>query len=93
MVSWKRTKQQTVAQSTYEAEYIALAETVKEAKFLKQLCIDLKVLEASKSVLISVDNQGAIKLEKTPMFHKRSKQIYIKYHFITRKLQIGTIHL
>ena len=40
LVSWKSKKQQTVALSTCEAEYIALAETVQEGKFLKQLCID-----------------------------------------------------
>ena len=41
LVSWKSKKQQTVALSTCEAEYIALAETVQEGKFLKQLCVDL----------------------------------------------------
>ena len=32
LVSWKSKKQQTVALSTYEAKYIALAEAVKEGK-------------------------------------------------------------
>ena len=42
LVSWKSKKQQTVALSTCEAEYTALAETVQEGKFLKQLCVDLQ---------------------------------------------------
>jgi hypothetical protein len=65
LVSWKSKKQQTVALSTCEAEYIALAETVQESKFLKQLCIDLGILQAS-------NNQGAIKLAKNPAFHNIS---------------------
>ena len=44
LVSWKSRKQQTVALSSCEAEYIALAEAVQEGKFLRQLCIDLKIL-------------------------------------------------
>ena len=62
LVSWKSRKQQTVALSTCEAEYIALAETVREGKFLRQLCLDLKVLQESNSVLVNVGNQGAIQL-------------------------------
>ena len=37
MISWKSRKQQTVALSTCEAEYIVLAVASQEAKFLKQL--------------------------------------------------------
>ena len=28
------------------------------------------------------DNQGAIALAKNPVFHKRTKQIQIRYHFV-----------
>ena len=41
-----------MALSRCEAEYIALAETVQEGKFLRQLCIDLRILQASNSVSI-----------------------------------------
>ena len=46
-------KQQTVALSTCEAEYISLANAVQEAKFLKQLCNDMNIV--SDDVLINVD--------------------------------------
>jgi kynurenine formamidase len=93
LVSWKSRKQQTVALSTCEAEYIALAEAVREGKFLRQLCLDLKVLQVSNSILVNVDNQGAIQLAKNPVFHKRSKHIDIKYHFIRSELELGTINV
>ena len=80
-----------MALSTCEAEYIALSETVQERKFLRQLCIDLRILQVSNSVSIHADNQGAIKLAKNPVFHQRSKHIDIKYHFIRSELQLGTI--
>ena len=48
---------------------MALTESVQEAKFLKQLCVDLKVVQVSYRVVINVDNQGAINLAKKPMYH------------------------
>ena len=39
LISWKSRKQPTVALSTCEAEYIALANAVQEAKFLMQLYV------------------------------------------------------
>ena len=92
-MSWKSRKQQTVSLSTCEAEYIALAEAAQEGKFLRQLCIDLRILNTSDSALVNADNQGAIKLAKNPMFHKRSKHIDIKYHFIRRELELNTIRV
>lgn len=93
LVSWKSKKQQTVALSTCEAEYTALAETVQEGKFLKQLCVDLGIIAVSKSILVNADNQGAIKLAKNPAFHKRSKHIDVKYHFIRSEVQQGTVSI
>ena len=41
LISWKSRKQQTVALSTCEAEYMSLAAATQEAKFLKQLYADM----------------------------------------------------
>ena len=91
LISWKSRKQQTVALSTCEAEYISLANAVQEAKFLKQLCKDMNIV--SDDVLINVDNQGAINLAKNPVNHQRSKHIDIKYHFIRSEIQKGNVRL
>ncbi len=84
---------QTVALSTCEAEYSALANAVQEAKFLRQLCKDMKVSAGEDSVLIQVDNQGAINLARNPVHHQRSKHIDIKYHFIRSEIQAGIVSL
>ncbi|CAB3996098.1 Retrovirus-related Pol poly from transposon TNT 1-94 [Paramuricea clavata] len=93
LVSWRSRKQLTVALSTCEAEYMALTDAVQEAKFLKQLCVDLHIVQVSYSVLVNGDNQGAINLAKNPMYHKRSKHIDVKYHFIRSEVRIGSIVL
>lgn len=81
IISWKTKKQQTVALSTCEAEYIALAATVQESLYLLQLMKGLSD-ECYVPVKIFGDNQGAIALSKNPICRQRCKHIDIKYHFI-----------
>ena len=88
LISWKSKKQQTVALSSCEAEYMALTYAIQEGKFLKQLLSEfLNVKECCVS--IGVDNQSAINLAKNPINHQRSKHIDIRYHFIRNEVQKG----
>lgn len=76
-----RSSQQTlVSQSTTESEFIAAADTVKELKWLQMFLQELDV-PICRCVLKS-DSQTAIRLIKNPEFHRRTKHIDIKYHFI-----------
>ena len=43
--------------------------------------------------LLLVDNQSAIKLAINPVFHKRSKHIAIRYHFIMERIEMGEVKL
>ena len=79
-ISWRSKKQASVALSTAEAEYMALASTAQEAVWLQQLMCDLA--RRVNCVQIYEDNQAAIKMSKNPQFHGRCKHIEIKYHFI-----------
>ena len=73
---------------------MALTDAVQEAKSLKQLCVDLNIVQVSYSVLVNGDNQGAINLAKNLMYHKRSKHIIdVKYHFIRSEVRTGSIVL
>ena len=92
LISWKSKKQQIVALSTCEAEYIALTQAVQEAKFLRQLIFDmLNVCDIH--VIIGVDNQSAIKLANNPVNHQRSKHIDVRYHFIRDIVSKGEMKL
>ena len=93
LISWKSRKQPTVALSTCEAEYIALANAVQEAKFLKQLCMDMQVSISEGKTIRRIDNQGAINLAKNPIHHQRSKHIDIKYHFIRLEVREKRVSL
>ena len=45
------------------------------------------------SVILNVDNQGAIALAKNPVFHQRSKHIDIRYHYIRLEIQNKNVEL
>ena len=84
-VSWKSKKQKTIALSTCEAEYMALALCVQEAKYLVQMYNDLYDI-ICVPVIIGVDNQGTILPAKNPVMHQRTKHISVKYHFVREEV-------
>jgi hypothetical protein len=85
LISWSAKKQPTVARSSTEAEYRALANTAAELSWLSHLLKDLKV-QCPVPYLVWCDNQSAISLASNPVFHARTKHIEIDYHFIREKV-------
>lgn len=81
LVSWRSKKQPTVALSTCEAEYMALALTIQECIYLEQLLAGMDTYVYRKTV-INEDNQGTIALVRNPVCRQRCKHVDIKYHFI-----------
>nr|ABA96191.1 retrotransposon protein, putative, Ty1-copia subclass [Oryza sativa Japonica Group] len=79
-MSWKATLQPVVAQSTTEAEYMAIAEACKESVWLKGLFAELCGVDSC--INLFCDSQSAICLTKDQMFHERTKHIDIKYHYV-----------
>jgi len=80
LVSWSCRKQNCVALSTAEAEYIAAGSCCAQLLWLKQQVSDYGI-EIS-SIPIKCDNTSAICLTKNPIQHSRTKHIDIRHHFI-----------
>jgi len=78
-VHWSSKLQSSVAVSTAEAEYIAIASAVKEALWLKNLLSDFDV---QAPVLILNDNQAALSIANNPMCTKRAKHIDTQWFFV-----------
>uniref|UniRef100_H3H9M0 Uncharacterized protein n=1 Tax=Phytophthora ramorum TaxID=164328 RepID=H3H9M0_PHYRM len=53
----------------------------------------MDVKTADEAVKIYEDNQGSIALAKNPQFHKRTKHIDIRYHFVREKVEDGQVVL
>ncbi|PPR84446.1 hypothetical protein GOBAR_AA36262 [Gossypium barbadense] len=88
-ISWKAVLQSTVALSTTEAEYMALAEAVKEALWMKGLVSSLGLQQ--DFTVVFCDSQSAIHLTKNQMFHERTKHIDVRYHFVREHVTQGDI--
>ncbi|KAJ0939366.1 putative RNA-directed DNA polymerase [Helianthus annuus] len=84
-ISWQSKLQKCVALSTTEAEYIAATEACKELLWLKRFMQEFGFMQQRYVVLC--DNQNAIHLAKNSMFHKRTKHIDVKYHWIRDALE------
>ena len=91
-ISWQSRAQATVALSSTEAEYIALAGAAQEAIWFLQVLREFK-FAITAPVLIYEDNQSAIKLVENPVFHKKSKHVDIKYHFVRELVENRTLEI
>ncbi|KAK8661374.1 hypothetical protein V6N13_090979 [Hibiscus sabdariffa] len=93
-VSWKSSKQDTVADSTTEAEYIAASEAAKEAVWIKKFITGLRVVPSIvDAVDLFCDNNGAIAQAKEPRSHQRSKQILRRFHLIREIIDRGDVEI
>lgn len=90
-VSWMSRLQKSVALSTTEAEYMAVAEASKELVWLKDFFEEIGKEQADYSLYC--DNESAVKLAKNPVYHGKTKHIGRRYHFIRGLISDGTINL
>lgn len=91
-ISWCSRKQNTVADSSTEAEYMALAEAVKESCWLRQLLNSID-FEITVPITLYEDNTGCINIAKNPSCHKNTKHIDIKYHITRERIENNEIAL
>lgn len=92
VISWGSRLQKSVAQSTTEAEYVAIAECTKDVLWYIQLLKDLSV-HMQLPIKVNSDNQGAILLTRNNLFHKRTKHIDVRYHAIRDYQEQGLIKI
>lgn len=90
LISWSSRKQPTVARSSTEAEYKALANGTAEATWIQSLLKDLGVHQPRPPVLWC-DNLGATYLTANPIFHARTKHIEVDFHFVREKVAMGAL--
>ncbi|KAK2996036.1 hypothetical protein RJ640_002196 [Escallonia rubra] len=90
--SWLSKKQQSVAQSSAEAEYVSAAIATSQAIWLRRIFHDFGQTQERKTELFC-DNKSAIAMAKNPVFHSRTRHIALKYHFIREAIEDGEIEL
>ena len=93
-ICWKKFKQNTVADSIYEAEYIATSDAAKEAVWLWKFIDELGVTPSTNGpVLLYCDNTRAIAQAKESRSHQHTKHILHHYYLIQKIVDRGDINL
>lgn len=91
-VSWSSTKQNVIALSTTEAEYIAACSTACQAVWMRRLLADMGKIQ-DEATPIFCDNKSTISIANNPIHHGRTKHIDIRFHFIRELITDGSITL
>jgi hypothetical protein len=90
-VSWASKKQNSVALSTAEAEYIVADHFCAQLLWMRQTLRDYGY-KLTKVPLLC-DNESAIRMAVNPFEHSRTKHIAIRYHFLWDHQQRGNIEI
>ncbi len=91
LVSWFSKKQNFMALSIAEAEYVATSSCCAQSLYIKQQLKDFKI--HFDHIPIRCDNTSAISLTKNPIQHSRTKHIEIRSLFIRDHVHKGDIEL
>jgi hypothetical protein len=89
LVSWSAVKQKSIALSSTEAEYYAMAHTFKEALWLRSF-LTFIALPIPHPFPILSDNQATCSLSNSLAISSRSKHIDIRHHFLRAHIQDGS---
>ncbi|CAI7788646.1 unnamed protein product [Closterium sp. NIES-53] len=91
-ISWQSSKQELVALSSAEAEYIALCSATKEGLYLRELLEEAKLAQLPRFSLFC-DNQSAIRVANKNGFANRTKHIALRYFFVKDEIEKGRLEL
>jgi hypothetical protein len=89
LVSCSSKKQNSVALSTTEAEYIATGSCCAQILWMKATLNDFGI--KFKNVPLLCDNESVVKLTNNLVQHSRTKHIVVHHHFIRDNQQKGDI--
>ena len=90
-VSWSSKRQPVVAQSTCEAEYMAMNQAARDAVWGSHFLQELGWTQGP--VVILSDSQSALSLTKNPVIGPKSKHIRRQFHYVRDCLDDGDVCL
>jgi hypothetical protein len=92
--TWYSRRQDTVSLSITEAEYIAYSEGAKDASWTRQFLNELLPTIRMQSLPIRyTDNEAANKLSKNHAYHRRTRHINHKYHYVRQEARCGNLEI
>jgi len=90
LVSWVSKRQETVALSTVEAEYMAFTRATQQALWLTKFMEEIRMPQQTP-ICIFGDNTGAIANTQNDKNHRCTKHINVKHHFVKEKVVMQAV--
>nr|GFC51164.1 retrovirus-related Pol polyprotein from transposon TNT 1-94 [Tanacetum cinerariifolium] len=91
LVSWSSKKQDCMALSTTEAEYVSLSACCAQVLWMRTQLTDYGF--HFDKIQIYCDSKSAIAISCNPVQYSRTKHIDVRFHFIKEYVEKGTIEL
>ncbi|KAK1408451.1 hypothetical protein QVD17_40235 [Tagetes erecta] len=91
-ISWGSKRQPTLARSSTEAEFRAVASTTTEVQWIISLLQELGY-QSTVTPAIYCDNLSATHYSANPVFHSRMKHLALDFHFVREKVKDGTVRV
>ncbi|GKB73275.1 hypothetical protein Tco_0934687 [Tanacetum coccineum] len=85
LVSWMLKKQDCIAMSSTEAEYVALSASYSQVMWMRTQLKDYGF--NYNKIPLYCDSQTAIAISCNPVQHSRTKYIHTRYHFIKEQVE------
>lgn len=84
-ITWKSKRQTTVTRSSTEAELEALCTTVDEVVWIRNMCLELRVID-NKPVPVYCDNQSTVRIVQDERSIHRTRHLKTKAAYIRERM-------
>ncbi|EEA27851.1 hypothetical protein PMAA_026930 [Talaromyces marneffei ATCC 18224] len=94
-IGWQANKQDTVTTSTTEAELLALAQGVKEGKYILRLLLELDIRFQTPTLHVYCDNKQTLGLleKDAPRLRTKLRHVDIHNHWVRQEVQKGDVQV
>jgi hypothetical protein len=89
-IGWRSHKQQSVALSSAEGEYVSLSDSSQDLLWCMNVLEELRI---TPTLTLCTDNQSAIAIASNPIYHHGTRHINFRYHFIRDHVESKLISL
>jgi len=90
-IAWKAVLQRIQAQSSGEAEYIAMSDGAKDILYVRRVLYRMGFYRPIGPTRMLVDSTAAIAIASKPGITSKTKHIALRYHFIRKLIADGLI--
>ena len=91
-ISWASKKQTCISHSTMESEFIALAAIGKEAEWLRNMLLEIKLWpQLMPAIPIFCDSESTMSVAHNKIYNGKSRHISLRHAYVRELVTNGTI--